>query len=190
MKIGVLAADEFQDSEYFLPKIEIEKLGLETEVISLSRAPIEIYSFFSRIGLLDVQKTIDEVGKCPSCHLRGMGCSMLTRLSSVSTNETYWPMPGISIGSPGTVPPAPRHFPDHVLNVIDRDDEGRALHRPVGLSRVKPTIDGAWLLVTALQDAAGFSLRRPHMKRTWTASSGRLVSLEAVRHVRVASLAI
>jgi protease I len=60
MKIGVLAADGFQDSEYFLPKIEIEKLGLETEVISLSCAPIEIYSFFSRIGLLDVQKTIDE----------------------------------------------------------------------------------------------------------------------------------
>jgi protease I len=60
MKIGVLAADGFQDSEYFLPKIEIEKLGVETEVISLTRAPIEIYSFFSRIGLLDVQKTIDE----------------------------------------------------------------------------------------------------------------------------------
>ena len=60
MKIGVLAADGFQDSEYFLPKIEIEKLGVATEVISLTRAPIEIYSFFSRIGLLDVQKTIDE----------------------------------------------------------------------------------------------------------------------------------
>jgi len=60
MKIGVLVADGFQDSEYFLPKIEIEKLGVETEIISLSHAPIEIYSFFSRIGLLDVQKTIDE----------------------------------------------------------------------------------------------------------------------------------
>jgi protease I len=60
MKIGVLAADGFQDAEYFLPKIEIEKLGVETEVISLTRTPIEIYSFFSRIGLLDVQKTIDE----------------------------------------------------------------------------------------------------------------------------------
>src|SRR5262245_49972668 len=60
MKIGVLAADGFQDSEYFLPKIEIEKLGVATEVISLRRDPIEIYSFFSRIGLLDVQKAIDE----------------------------------------------------------------------------------------------------------------------------------
>ena len=60
MKIAVLVADGFQDSEYFLPKIEIEKLGIETEVISLGRQPVEIYSFFSRIGLLDVQKTIQE----------------------------------------------------------------------------------------------------------------------------------
>jgi len=60
MKIAVLVADGFQDSEYFLPKIEIEKLGFETEVISLGRQPVEIYSFFSRIGLLDVQKTIQE----------------------------------------------------------------------------------------------------------------------------------
>ena len=60
MRIGVLAADGFQDSEYFLPKIAIEKLGVDTEVISLAREPIEIYSFFSRIGLLDVQKTIEE----------------------------------------------------------------------------------------------------------------------------------
>lgn len=60
MKIAVLAADAFQDSEYFLPKIEIEKLGIETEVVSLTTKPIEIYSFFSRIGLLDVQKSVSE----------------------------------------------------------------------------------------------------------------------------------
>jgi putative intracellular protease/amidase len=53
-------ADAFQDSEYFLPKIEIEKLGVETEVLSLKREPVEIYSFFARIGLLDVHKTIGE----------------------------------------------------------------------------------------------------------------------------------
>src|SRR5262249_56077108 len=60
MKIGILAADGFQDSEYFLPKLEIEKLGVDTEVISITSDPIEIYSFFSRIGLLDVQKTAHE----------------------------------------------------------------------------------------------------------------------------------
>ena len=61
MKVGVLVANAFQDSEYFLPKIEIEKLGVKTEVISLTREPVEIYSLFSRIGLLDVQKAIREV---------------------------------------------------------------------------------------------------------------------------------
>jgi protease I len=58
--IGVLVADGFQDSEYFLPKIEIEKMGVKTEVIPLTRGPVEIYSFFSRIGLVDVQRSIEE----------------------------------------------------------------------------------------------------------------------------------
>ena len=58
--IAVLAADAFQDSEYFLPKVEIEKLGVRTEVVSLGPDPIEIYSFFDRIGHLEVQKTIAE----------------------------------------------------------------------------------------------------------------------------------
>jgi deglycase len=57
--VAVLAADAFQDSEYFLPKVEIERLGVRTEVVSLSTDPIEIYSYFDRIGLLDVQKAID-----------------------------------------------------------------------------------------------------------------------------------
>jgi protease I len=60
VKIGVLVADGFQDSEYFLPKFEIEKMDVQTEVISLTRQPVEIYSFFTRIGLLDVNKSIQE----------------------------------------------------------------------------------------------------------------------------------
>src|SRR4030095_527106 len=59
-KVAVLVADAFQDSEYFLPKIEIEKLGVETETISISKSPIEIYSFFKGIGHLNIDKTIDE----------------------------------------------------------------------------------------------------------------------------------
>jgi protease I len=58
--IAVLVADGFQDSEYFLPKIAIERMGVKTDVVSLRREPVEIYSFFSRIGLLDVQRTIQE----------------------------------------------------------------------------------------------------------------------------------
>ena len=59
-KIAVLVADAFQDSEYFLPKIEIEKLGVETETISISKHPVEIYSFFRGIGHLNIDKVIDE----------------------------------------------------------------------------------------------------------------------------------
>ena len=60
-KVAALVADAFQDSEYFLPKIALEDdLGLQVEVISLTREPVEIYSYFSRIGMLDVNKTIQE----------------------------------------------------------------------------------------------------------------------------------
>ena len=60
MKIAVLLADAFQDSEYFLPKYELEHAGAQTQVISLDSRPIEIYSYFSRIGLLDVDRKIGE----------------------------------------------------------------------------------------------------------------------------------
>jgi len=54
-KVAALVADAFQDSEYFVPKIALQdQLGLDVEVISLKRDPIEICSNFSRIGLLDV----------------------------------------------------------------------------------------------------------------------------------------
>src|SRR5215510_3569965 len=60
-KIAALVADAFQDSEYFLPKLALQdQLGLDVEVISIKREPIEIYSYFSRIGMLDVNKSIAE----------------------------------------------------------------------------------------------------------------------------------
>jgi hypothetical protein len=62
-------ADAFQDSEYFLPKIALQdQLGLDVEVISLKRDPIEIYSNFSRIGLLDVSKTIPRAAPAQDAH--------------------------------------------------------------------------------------------------------------------------
>jgi len=60
-KVATLVADAFQDSEYFLPKIALQdQLGLDVEVISIKKEPIEIYSYFSRIGMLDVNKSINE----------------------------------------------------------------------------------------------------------------------------------
>ena len=46
MKIAVLLADAFQDSEYFLPKYELERAGARTDVISLDSKPVEIFSYF------------------------------------------------------------------------------------------------------------------------------------------------
>src|SRR5262249_22673825 len=59
-KVAVLVADAFQDSEYFLPKIEIEKLGVETETVSISKTPVEIYSFFRAIGHLNIDNAIGD----------------------------------------------------------------------------------------------------------------------------------
>jgi hypothetical protein len=56
---------------------------------------------------------------------------MLTRLPSVSKNETYWPTPGISIGSPRTLLPASVTLSHRRLNVVDGDDDGRMLRRPM-----------------------------------------------------------
>jgi protease I len=60
-KVAALVADAFQDSEYFLPKVALQdQLGLDVEVVSIKKEPIEIYSYFSRIGMLDVNKSIDK----------------------------------------------------------------------------------------------------------------------------------
>ena len=59
-KIAALVADGFQEEEYFLPKTELQKAEYEIEVISTRAAPVEMYSFFSRTGALDVAKPITE----------------------------------------------------------------------------------------------------------------------------------
>src|SRR5262245_15683845 len=77
---------------------------------------------------------------------------MLTRLPSVSRNETYLPTPGICIGSPRTLPPsAPErvlkaHSSDQVAHLFGdpRSAPGRTrLPSPVsGETHSTPTQDG------------------------------------------------
>jgi protease I len=44
-----------------LPKIALQdQLDLDVEVISTKKEPVEIYSYFSRIGMLDVDKSIND----------------------------------------------------------------------------------------------------------------------------------
>jgi len=59
-KIAALVADAFQEEEYFLPKLALNEAGYEVEVVSCRKEPVEIYSFFARTGLLDVQRAITE----------------------------------------------------------------------------------------------------------------------------------
>ena len=37
-----------------------DQLGLDIEVVSTKKEPVEIYSYFSRIGMLDVNRSIDD----------------------------------------------------------------------------------------------------------------------------------
>src|SRR5262249_56965501 len=59
-KIAALVADAFQEEEYFFPKIALNEAGYEVEVVSSRKEPVEIYSFFARTGLLDVDRSIME----------------------------------------------------------------------------------------------------------------------------------
>jgi protease I len=60
-KIAALVADAFQEEEYFLPKFALQSAGLHVEVVSLRAAPVEMFSFFSPTGKLDVDAAISDV---------------------------------------------------------------------------------------------------------------------------------
>jgi protease I len=59
-KIAALVADAFQEEEYFFPKIALNEAGYQVEVVSSRKEPVEIYSYFARTGLLDVERAITD----------------------------------------------------------------------------------------------------------------------------------
>ena len=59
-KIAALVADAFQEEENFFPKVALNEAGYRVEVVSSRKEPVEIYSYFARTGLLDVERAIDE----------------------------------------------------------------------------------------------------------------------------------
>lgn len=59
-KIAALLADAFQEEEFFFPKVALNKAGYSVEVVSIEKGPIEIYSYFRRTGLLDVDLAISD----------------------------------------------------------------------------------------------------------------------------------
>jgi len=57
-KIAALVGDAFQEEEYFFPKVALNEAGYQVEVVSSGGEPVEIYSYFVRTGLLDVDRAI------------------------------------------------------------------------------------------------------------------------------------
>src|SRR5262245_11773603 len=57
-KIAALVADALQEEEYFFPKVALNEAGYQVEVVSSHKQAVEIYSYFARTGLLDVERAI------------------------------------------------------------------------------------------------------------------------------------
>jgi protease I len=59
-KIAALVADAFQEEEVLLSQGRSQRGGYQVEVVSSRMEPVEIYSYFARTGLLDVDRAITE----------------------------------------------------------------------------------------------------------------------------------
>ena len=60
-RIAALVADGFQEEECVVPRFALQLLGAQVDIISSSKRPIEIYSYFEKVGTYDVDYSIDEV---------------------------------------------------------------------------------------------------------------------------------
>ena len=60
-RIAALIADGFQEEECLVPRFALQLLGARVDMVSLARAPVEIYSYFEKVGTYDVDHSIDEV---------------------------------------------------------------------------------------------------------------------------------
>jgi protease I len=61
LRIAALVADGFQEEECLVPRFALQLLGARVDIVSLSRTPVEIYSYFEKVGTYDVDYSIDEV---------------------------------------------------------------------------------------------------------------------------------
>ena len=61
IRIAALVADGFQEEECLVPRFVLQLLGARVEIISSTKRPIEIYSYFEKVGTYDVDHAIDEV---------------------------------------------------------------------------------------------------------------------------------
>jgi len=60
-RIAALIADGFQEEECLVPRFALQLLGARVHMVSSTRAPVEIYSYFEKVGTYDVDYAIDAV---------------------------------------------------------------------------------------------------------------------------------
>src|SRR5262245_4603179 len=60
-RIAALIADGFQEEECLVPRFVLQLLGARVDTVSSAKAPVEIYSYFEKVGTYDVDHAIDEV---------------------------------------------------------------------------------------------------------------------------------
>ena len=60
-RIAALIADGFQEEECLVPRFALQLLGARVDIVSSTKAPVEIYSYFEKVGTYDVEYAIDAV---------------------------------------------------------------------------------------------------------------------------------
>src|SRR5262249_49016554 len=60
-RIAALVADGFQEEECLVPRFALQLLGAQVDIISSTKRPIEICSYFKKVGMYDVDHAIDEI---------------------------------------------------------------------------------------------------------------------------------
>lgn len=60
-RIAALVADGFQEEECLVPRFALQLLGARVDIVSSAKRPIEIYSYFEKVGMYDVDHAINEI---------------------------------------------------------------------------------------------------------------------------------
>src|SRR4029450_11877740 len=60
-RIAALVADGFQEEECLVPRFALQLLGARVDIVSSDKRPIEIYSYFGKVGTHDVAHSVDDV---------------------------------------------------------------------------------------------------------------------------------
>jgi len=61
LRIAALVADGFQEEECLVPRFALQLLGARVDIVSSTKAPIEIYRYFEKVGTYNVDYCTAEV---------------------------------------------------------------------------------------------------------------------------------